>query len=140
MAEKTLYTIIQARRGTSAEWLLNKDIIPRAGEPCVDLDTGIARWGNGVDTYENLNPNNGDVNVLEVIKLAGTALPINEDDKSVDIPLATALSLGLVKGSNEENGVTIAPDGTMSVNNINVNKLVQTDGDTLILDGGGALA
>lgn len=75
-------------------------------------------------------------NILEVIKLNGTALPIAE--KAVNIPLATAEALGVVKGTADDNGIAIAEDGTMSVNRVSLSKLYQGDGETLILDGGGA--
>lgn len=74
------------------------------------------------------------VNILEVVKLNGSALPITE--KAVDIPLATAEVLGVVKGSTAENKIAIGKDGTMEVNSLNVSKLAQTVGDTLILNGG----
>lgn len=45
---------IQLRRDTTANWILNKDVIPAAGEPCFDLDLGTLKIGNGVDTYEKL--------------------------------------------------------------------------------------
>ena len=76
----------------------------------------------------------GEANVLEAVKLSGTALPIT--DKAVDIPTATASALGVVKGTAAENGVAVAEDGTMTVNAVNINKMVQTEGETLILDGG----
>lgn len=75
-------------------------------------------------------------NILEVIKLNGTALPIAE--KSVNIPLATAEALGVVKGTPNDNGIAIAEDGTMTVNRISLSKLYQDEGETLILDGGSA--
>lgn len=75
-------------------------------------------------------------NVIEIVKVGGVEVEVNADDKSVDIPMATAQALGVVKGTDAENGVAIAEDGTMSVNSLNVNKLVQTDGDTIVLDGG----
>lgn len=75
-------------------------------------------------------------NILEVVKLNGTALPIAE--KAVNIPLATAEALGVVKGTADDNGIAIAEDGTMSVNRVSLSKLYQGDGETLILDGGGA--
>lgn len=50
----TIKTIIQVRRDTTENWLANKDTIPAAGEPCLDLDTGVVKWGDGVTTYENL--------------------------------------------------------------------------------------
>lgn len=74
------------------------------------------------------------VNVLEAVKVNGTALQIT--DKAVNIPIATAQALGVVMGSASENKVAVGADGTMEVNSINVSKLVQTAGDTLILDGG----
>ena len=74
------------------------------------------------------------VNDLEVVKIAGTALPIS--DKAVDIPIATAEALGVVMSSVAENKVSVGADGTMEINSVNVNKLTQTDGDYLILNGG----
>ncbi len=75
-------------------------------------------------------------NDLEVVKIAGVALPIS--DKAVDIPIATTEALGVVMSSAAENKVSVGTDGTMEVNSINVNKLVQ-DGETaLILNGGNA--
>ena len=74
------------------------------------------------------------VNVLEAVKVNGTALQIT--DKAVNIPIATAQALGVVMGSASENKVAVGADGTMEVNSVNVSKLVQTAGDTLILDGG----
>jgi len=56
---KTIKTVFQFRRGTTAEWELNKGIIPAAGEPCFDLDLNTLRIGNGTDAYENLEPIGG---------------------------------------------------------------------------------
>lgn len=75
-------------------------------------------------------------NVIEILKVGGTTIEVNVEDKSVNIPLATAEAHGVVKGSSAENGVAVAEDGTMSVNSVNVSKLVQTDEDTIVLDGG----
>ena len=74
------------------------------------------------------------VNDLEVVKIAGTALPIS--DKAVDIPMATIEALGVVLSSTAENKVAVGVDGTMEVNGVNVNKLTQTEGELLILNGG----
>lgn len=54
--------------------------------------------------------------------------------------IATADVAGIVKATTAENGISVAEDGTMSVNSVNVNKLVQTAGETLILNGGTANA
>lgn len=74
-------------------------------------------------------------NLIEVIKLAGVALNISE--KEVNVPVA-GTTLGVVLSSTEENKVAVAEDGSMEVNSLNMNKLVQSNGDTLILDGGNA--
>lgn len=75
-------------------------------------------------------------NVIEAIQLNGVALPVSE--KAVNLPLATAEAVGLVKSSIAENGVSVGADGEMTVNSLNVSKLTQTAGDLLILDGGDA--
>ncbi len=75
-------------------------------------------------------------NILEVVKLGGAALPIAE--KAVDIPVATAEALGVVKSSDADNGIKIAEDGTMSVNRVSLSNVYQDEGFTLVLDGGSA--
>lgn len=77
----------------------------------------------------------GDGKSIEIIKLAGAALNISE--KAVNIPFAGDTA-GVVTSSTGENKVAVAEDGSMEVNSLNMNKLVQSDGDTLILDGGNA--
>lgn len=76
-------------------------------------------------------------NKIESIKIDGVALEIAED-RSVEIPGATAEQLGLVKSSDTENGILVNADYTMTVNSVNVNKLVQTEGEWLVLNGGNA--
>lgn len=75
------------------------------------------------------------VNVIESIKLNGTALGI--DAKAVNIPLVTADTAGIVISSASENTISYA-NGIGTVNSLNVNKLAQTEGDVLIIDGGKA--
>ena len=78
------------------------------------FDTTSATKLNGIEA-------GAQVNDLEVVKIAGTALPIS--DKAVDIPIATAEALGVVMSSAAENKVSVGADGTMEVNSLNVNKL-----------------
>lgn len=52
--------------------------------------------------------------------------------------MATGTLLGVVMANAAENGIEVAANGKMSVHSLNVNKLVQTEGDILILDGGNA--
>lgn len=55
----TIKMVIKLRRDTTENWLLNKDIIPEAGEPCFDLDLNTLKVGDGVTTYGNLKPISG---------------------------------------------------------------------------------
>lgn len=59
-------------------------------------------------------------------------------DKIANIPLASVDACGVVKGSIADNKVSVAEDGTMEVNTIDVSRLVQTDDTELILFGGNA--
>lgn len=56
------------------------------------------------------------------------------------IGIATAETAGIVKSSAVENGVVVAEDGSMSVHSVNLSKIVQTDGDFLVLDGGSSVS
>ena len=72
---------------------------------------------------------NGDVNT------SGSVLAMIAEN----IPkIATIEIAGIVKASTAENGISVSEDGSMSVNSINVNKLVQTEGETLVINGGSA--
>lgn len=78
------------------------------------------------------------VNDIEQIILGDNENALVIADKKVTIPVATAEAYGVVKASAAENKVAVATDGTMEVNSINVDKLVQTEGHVLILNGGAA--
>lgn len=69
MAKKLIKTVFQFRRSSTAEWELNKDIIPAAGEPCYDLDLKTLRIGDGVSHYKDLpvigNAESGDTGGLQ---------------------------------------------------------------------------
>lgn len=74
-------------------------------------------------------------NLIEVIRLAGADLNITEG--AVNIPIAGETA-GAVISSAAENKVSVSDDGSMEINSVNTRKLVQTEGDLLILDGGSA--
>lgn len=76
----------------------------------------------------------GQANVIEIIKANGTALEIGAD-KSVNIPAATASSLGLAQAD----GDTIeANNGVFSVKSVGISKVYVEDGTELVLNGGNA--
>lgn len=73
-------------------------------------------------------------NVIEAIKIGGTALTVGAD-KAVSIPAATAEALGLVKAD----GATIeSTDGVLSVKAVGISKVFVEDGVELVMDGGNA--
>lgn len=108
-----------------------------AGEVLSQLNSYKEINDNRVETIENKLINiddNAQVNVLESIKINGIAQ--NIVDKSIDISIATDSLLGVVMSSVAENKISVSEDGTMEVNSLNVNKLVQNEGAILILNGG----
>lgn len=102
-----------------------------AGEVLSQLNSYKEINDEAVDTIEAklaTIESNAQVNKIEEIKIGETILDIV--DKSVAIPVGAGL-----KASTE---VTIAADGILGVGQVNVNKLVQSDGEDLILNGGAA--
>lgn len=94
-----------------------------------DFTTTLLNKLNGIEA-------GAEVNVIESVSL--NSVPLEISGKAVNIPIATTGALGVVLSSTTENGVTVKANGAMEVNSINVNKLVQTEGDSLILNGGNA--
>ena len=74
-------------------------------------------------------------NVIEAIKIAGESSALEITEKTVTLPAATAERLGLVKLSAE---IGVNDTGALEVKSLNVNKLTQTDGEWLIMNGGTA--
>ena len=119
----------------SLQSLVGKDAIGE--EPATGLVALVKEQGAKLAGIEA----GAQVNKIESIKFNGVLLEIGED-KSVDIihniNIANNEELGVVKSSSAENKVAVAEDGTMSVNSLNVNKLVQTDGEEHIINCGAA--
>lgn len=74
------------------------------------------------------------VNILEAISIGGIDAPIS--DKKVDIPVATAEKLGVVKGSSAKDQIAVDADGIMSINTVSLSKVVQAADEVLIINGG----
>lgn len=73
-------------------------------------------------------------NILEAISIGGVDAPISE--KKVDIPVATAEKLGVVKSSSAKDQIAVGADGIMSINTVSISKIVQAADETLIINGG----
>ena len=99
-------------------------------------DTVLGLLSTANETKLNGVESGAQANKIEQVKVGGTLLEIAE--KVVNIPIAGE-SLGVVKSASGENKIAVAEDGTMEVNSLNVNKLAQGEGDTLILDGGASI-
>ena len=95
--------------------------------------TGLSAALGGINTQIQEVKATAD-NALKGVKVGGAALE-KDLEGNVEVPVATA-TLGLVKTSEAENQVKVTIEGVMEVNNINVNKLVQSEGEVLILNGG----
>ena len=108
-----------------------------AGKVNVEEGKGLSTHDLTDDLLNKLNASQP--NVIESVKVNGKALEVTEKSVDIILPTATDSLLGLVKSSVGENKVTVAEDGTMEVGSINVNKLVQTEGEELILNGGSSI-
>ena len=93
------------------------------------------RVGNAEVRIKALEDAGADDNTIEAIKVAGSNENLAIVDKTVTIPAATLSTHGLVKLSAE---IGATEDGMLEVKALNVNKLSQTEGDWLILNGGNA--
>ena len=93
MAKRFIKTVFQFRRSHTAEWDLNKDIVPAAGEPCYDLDLKTLRIGDGTTKYKDLpvigNVEAGDTGNLqaeiEAIKAAMETLQTDIDNVETNV-------------------------------------------------------
>lgn len=111
------YKTANDQRVTAVETELANKVAAEAGKSLVE-DTLIEKLR---DLEEGAQ-----VNKIESIKLGESLLEIAE--KSVTIPVGAGL-----KASEE---ITFADDGTLGIGKVNVNKLVQTEGEAFILNGG----
>lgn len=118
--------------GVAISGTVNADNVQGLAEAIVDVVTGTGVVNDAAETVLNkLSIQAGaQVNLIETIKLNGAALTVT--DKSVDITLN---ALGITS-SEKENEIKINSSKTMQVNSLNVNRLVQTEGEELILNGG----
>ena len=117
------------KRGLSQKW---KELNPilEAGEPGCELDTGKLKVGDGKTPWNNLPyVGVGDKDCVQSADLANYLEPYLKKNQ-----IASGTILGTVMSSQKENQIQVLENGSMEVNSININKLIQNDGDILILD------
>lgn len=112
------------------QYAKDADVVKKETGKSLIADTKITK----LDGIEE----NAQVNVIEKIKVAGEEIS-PDVEKAVNIPLATAARAGLIISSDAENAISVSEAGVATVNTLNVNKLVQTAGDELVLDGGASI-
>ena len=92
--KKTIKTVWQIRRDTNANWLLNEDTTPAAGEPCYDLTLHTLKIGDGVTKYKDLpvigNVESGDVSTLQaaIDAIASSMETLQADIDSVEVNIS----------------------------------------------------
>ena len=69
-------------------------------------------------------------------KFAALNTSVESNIKAIST-IESALNAVVQPRPSEE--ISVATDGTLGINEMNVNKLVQTDGDTFIINGGSAV-
>ena len=119
---KVLKTTFKVRRGQSQVWA---DINPilADGEPGYELDTHRLKIGDGEKSWN------------ELPYIGGSSTEIPELQEYVTKEELESLVKAYIPSSEKENQIKVLSDGTMEINSLNITKLVQTEGDTLILDG-----
>ena len=98
--------------------------------------------GNTIDAGEIPSTSPGVLTRLEnleesaitKVNIAGQEVEVKSN--TLDLPLASGTMVGLVKGADPDskNKVSINEDGTMTVNNISLSKVIQEDGEVLYLN------
>ena len=98
----------------------------------IDISSSTANKLNGIDTT-----------VAEAIaKAKEEVIAEVADSVTVTVGVATTETVGGIKSSTDdiENAVSVDAEGNATVQKINVNTLTQTKGESLVLDGGNAIA
>lgn len=139
--DKILNSRFQLLGDTTQAWAINSHKVLLKNEPGIELlENGKAKIkiGDGVKSWGELPYFGDEVNLDEVWSAIKKA---QEDIKALQdivgkLSVASGTVLGLVKSSTEENKIKVLDDGTMEVNSLNVNRLVQTEGEDLVLFSG----
>lgn len=105
----------------------------------LDSVSGLVDALKKLEQGESLGDDFPSVSYIEMLKLNGVALPFNTKDNSVDIPLATAKTLGLVKHSENVNEVSIGDEGIMTLTSLSLDRLVDSQEGLVVFSCGDSL-
>ena len=136
MAKEYIKTTFLVKRASAVKWAeVNPTLGP--GEPGCELDTHKLKMGDGATAWNDLpyvgtyNGPTVDTDLSEYVKFADLAEALKNYMPKTQI--ASGTILGAEKSSDEQNKIKVLDDGTMEVNSLNINKLVQNEEDILIL-------
>lgn len=133
---KIIKTTFKLRRGHTEAWEVNNPTL-EYGEPGFDVDKNILKIGDGILSWNDLVPVNEDSEEFQA--LVKRVEKLEEGGGYYTLPIASGTVLGGVKSNDGENMVSVDEEGNMEVNSLNIKKLVQTEGDVLVLNGGSSL-
>ena len=125
-------TTFKLKRGTSARWIELNPILSQ-GEPGFEIDTGKLKIGNGVDSWIDLSYV-GDTADSGIVSVQTTDMLPEIGD--VNLIYRVIDECVLYQWNAENNSYELL--NNIDDIEINVNNLIQTEGDFLILYGGSA--
>lgn len=128
--------IIQLRRDTAANWELYKNIVPASGEPCFVTDKNILKIGDGVTTFEKLEPING--NKFEITADGKSVVLENDVFKLVGFDSATTGQIPYVgtEGKLVWSNITLRRDNDYNYKKIE-NTFIPINGEVCLVDVAG---
>lgn len=139
--DKILMSRFQLLGDSTENWAKNANKVLLKNEPGLELLANgkvKIKIGDGVKSWSNLPYFGAEVDLDEVWAAIQKAQEEIKELQTIvgKLSVASGTVLGLVKSSTAENKIKVLEDGTMEVNSLNVNKLVQTPGEELVLCSG----
>ena len=120
--------LIQIRQGTTAEWTAANPVLA-SGEPGLDTDTRVVKWGDGATAWDDL-PESGGLTPEQLDALA-------TDSELADAVAAASADAVLLTGAQTVAGVKtfssspVVPDATTSGQAVNKGQLDAASGASL---------
>lgn len=118
-------------KSVSDEFTLTNGVLNVSSIP----SSKVAGLPDALQDVENLKSAQNEY--IKSVAINGAAL-VMDSNQQVNIAIAGADTLGVVKSASGDNKVAVATDGTMSVASVNITSLSQNEGEWLEINGGGA--
>ena len=118
-------------KSVSTEFTLTDGVLNVSSIP----SNKVAGLPEALQDVENLKSAQSEY--IKSVAINGAAL-VMDSNQQVNIAIAGADTLGVVKSATGDNKVTVAADGIMYVAYVNITSLTQNEGEWLEINGGGA--